>query len=140
MRTFEDLDCWKAARVLRMFISGLVKKFPKEEMYQLTAQVKNASRSVTHNIAEGYGRYHYLDNAKFCRNARGSLYEVLDQLITASDDNLITDEEMNEGRILFENVLRPLNGYINYLTSADSNKNIAREPDIEYYPQHPSNQ
>jgi len=118
IRTFEDLDCWKAGRELRRFVSVLVKEFPKEEIFQLTAQIKNASRSITHNIAEGYGRYHYLDNAKFCSNARGSLFEVLDQLITAHDDGFIANEELEKGRKIFDATLRPLNGYIKYLQSA----------------------
>jgi len=132
IRTFEDLECWKAARELRRFVSLLVKKFPKEETYQLTAQIKNASRSVGHNIAEGYGRFHYLDNAKFCRNARGSLFEVLDQLITANDEGFITEEDLNNGRVHFDRTLRPLNGYINYLTTSNDNKNIVKEPEMVY--------
>lgn len=131
IRSFEDLECWKAGREFRRFISVLVKKFPKEETYQLTSQMKNASRSITHNIAEGYGRYHYLDNAKFCSNSRGSLFEVMDQLITANDENYITEEELNEGRMMFENVLRPLNGYIKYLQSANGTNKVG-EPEVKY--------
>ncbi|MBL4586856.1 MAG: four helix bundle protein [Flavobacteriales bacterium] len=141
IRTFEDLDCWKAGREVRRFVSILVKKFPKEEIFQLTAQIKNASRSITHNIAEGYGRYHYLDNAKFCSNSRGSLFEVLDQLITAHDDEYISDEDLEKGRKLFDAALRPLNGYIKYLQSAsvkNSNENTVGEPPIEYSLNSPS--
>ncbi|NBS53827.1 MAG: four helix bundle protein, partial [Spartobacteria bacterium] len=55
---------------------------PKEEKYRLGDQLTRASRSITANIAEGYGRFHYLDSSKFFSNARGSTYEVLDHLIT----------------------------------------------------------
>jgi len=59
IRSFEDLECWKVCTELRRFVSQLVKTFPKEEQFDLTSQMKRASRSVTHNIAEGYGRFHY---------------------------------------------------------------------------------
>ncbi len=49
-------------------------------------QLLRAARSTTANIAEGYGRFHYLDNAKFCSNARGSCWEVLDHLIAGVDE------------------------------------------------------
>ncbi|RTL58317.1 MAG: four helix bundle protein [Sphingobacteriales bacterium] len=54
---YKDLECYKEARLLRIMVSDLVKKFPKNETYLLTAQIKDASRSVAANIAEGYGRY-----------------------------------------------------------------------------------
>ena len=91
IRTFEDLECWKACRELRMFVAKeVVPVLPREERFGLAAQVLDAARSTTANLAEGYGRYHYMDNAKFCSNARGSCWEVLDHLITAVDEGLIT--------------------------------------------------
>ncbi len=74
-----------------------------------------AARSITANIAEGYGRFHYLDNAKFCSNARGSCYEVLDHLITARDEGLITEALLISGRQKFEQAKKVLNGYMGYL-------------------------
>ena len=105
IHTFEDLNCWKKARELRIKISNLVKEFPNEEKFGLSAQIIRASRSVTHNIAEGYGRYHYKENAQFCRTARGSLYEVLDQIIIASDENYITKTKCLEIKVeIIENI------------------------------------
>ncbi len=89
IKTFEDLECWKKARQLRLKISELVKTFPRDEKYGLTSQIIRAIRSVTHNIAEGYGRFHFRENAQFCRTSRGSLYEVLDQVIVANDEGFI---------------------------------------------------
>ena len=84
INTFKDLDCWTACRDVRLFIAKIVcPALPRDEKYRLGDQVLRAARSGTANIAEGYGRFHYLDNAKFCSNARGSVYEVLDHLITA---------------------------------------------------------
>lgn len=71
MRSFEDLDCWKKATELRRSISSMCNGFPKDEKYRITDQMIRCSRSVTNNIAEGYGRYHYQENIQFCRHSRG---------------------------------------------------------------------
>ncbi|NJX17548.1 four helix bundle protein, partial [Tamlana crocina] len=89
---FEDLNCWKAARELRMEISDLIRKFPQSEKFELVSQMRRASRSVTLNIAEGYGRFHFKENIQFCRVSRGSLYELLDQFITAHDEGYIDEK------------------------------------------------
>ena len=58
-KSFEELECWRACTEVRRFISELVKTFPKEEKYALTNDMKRAARSTTHNIAEGFGRFHF---------------------------------------------------------------------------------
>ena len=122
IKTFEDLECWKACRALRLFIAKtVVPVLPKEERFGLANQVLRAARSTTANIAEGYGRFHYMDNAKFCSNSRGSLWEVLDHLITASDEEMIPDEMLIQGRELINEAVKILNGYMNYLKKAASN-------------------
>ena len=116
IRGFEDLECWKACRDLRRFVaSEVVPQLPKEERYRLGDQLLRAARSTTANIAEGYGRFHYLDNAKFCSNARGSCCEVLDHLITATDEKFLSDELLARGRDFVGHAMRLLNGYMNYL-------------------------
>ena len=116
IRSFEDLDCWKACRDLRRFVAGeVVPKLPRDERYRMGDQLLRAARSTTANIAEGYGRFHYLDNAKFCSNARGSCWEVLDHLITAVDEGFVSDELLNRVRELVGQSVRLLNGYMKYL-------------------------
>jgi four helix bundle protein len=121
VKTFEDLECWKECRTLRMFIANeIVPALPKEERYRLGDQVLRAGRSTTANIAEGYGRFHYLDNAKFCSNARGSCWEVLDHLITANDEGLLAETLVHKGRGYVNTAIKLLNGYMNYLKRASS--------------------
>jgi four helix bundle protein len=120
-RSFEDLECWKACTEVRRFISELVKDFPKEEKFSLVDDMKRAARSITHNIAEGFGRFHYQENVQFCRISRGSLYELIDQLITSQDDGYITSDEYEKGRSLIEKALPLLNGYIKYLSGRKKN-------------------
>ncbi len=119
IKTFEDLECWKQCRTLRLFIAKQVlPTLPKDERYRLGDQVLRAARSTTSNIAEGYGRFHYLDNAKFCSNARGSCWEVLDHLITANDEDFLKTELLDQGRSQVANSVKLLNGYMNYLKKA----------------------
>jgi four helix bundle protein len=121
IKTFEDLECWKACRALRLFVAKtVVPVLPPEERFGLSSQILRAARSTTANIAEGYGRFHYLDNAKFCSNSRGSAWEVLDHLITAHDEEMISGEMLAEGRELVNNAVKLLNGYMNYLKKAAS--------------------
>lgn len=114
--SFEDLKCWQAARDFRVFVAkSVIPSLPKEEKYRLGDQLIRSARSITANIAEGYGRFHYLDNSKFCSMARGSCYETLDHLITARDEELIPEPMLISGREKFENTKKLLNGYMRYL-------------------------
>ncbi|MBW1888866.1 MAG: four helix bundle protein [Deltaproteobacteria bacterium] len=115
-KSFEDLECWKTCTEVRRFIAEILKKYPKDERFALIDDMKRAARSTTHNIAEGFGRFHYQENIQFCRQSRGSLYELLDQLITSLDESFITSEEYENGRTLISKALALLNGYINYLS------------------------
>ncbi len=121
IRSFEDLECWQAGRDLRMFVASVVvPALPRAERTRLGDQLLRAARSITANIAEGYGRFHYLDNSKFCSNARGSCCEVLDHLITGVDEGLLDEGVLAEGRTKTTATLKLLNGYIAYLKRAAS--------------------
>jgi four helix bundle protein len=113
--TFEDLEIWQLAKSLRKRVSVLARTFPAEEKYRLSDQLIRASRSVTANIAEGYGRYHYQENIQFCRQARGSLYEIIDHITVALDEGYITDESFKTFREEVFPIIKKLNGYIHYL-------------------------
>lgn len=112
---FRNLDVYNIARELRKEIFELIKVFPSEERYQLSNQLLRAYRSITANIAEGYGRFHYKDNIRFCRLARGSLYETLEHLITAFDCNYIDEETFLKFEEKVTIIMKKLNGYISYL-------------------------
>ena len=98
MKSFEELLVWQETREYRKKISKLVRSFPVEEKFRLTDQIIRSSRSISVNIAEGFGRYHYKENAQFCRQARGSLDETLDHLICAFEEEYISEEILNEYR------------------------------------------
>jgi four helix bundle protein len=115
MGAFTDLDVWKKSRVLRNTITQLVKSFPTEEKYRLTDQIIRSSRSIGNNIAEGHGRFHYLDASKFLVNARGSAAETIDHLIIAFDNNFIDEQILETLKRDCEECMRMINGYIAYL-------------------------
>ena len=118
---FRDLDVWKKCREIRVLIWKLCKKFPAEEKFRLTDQMIRASRSSTNNIAEGYGRFHFQENIQFCRQSRGSLFELIDHVLVAEECEYIDSEEKEE---LIEHIIsaiRLVNGYVKYLkTRKDS--------------------
>ncbi|MCX7546374.1 four helix bundle protein [Xanthomarina sp. F1114] len=122
-KSFEDLACWKEARNLRLFVSKkIISKLPNNEKFSLIDQIKRSSRSVGNNIAEGYGRFHFQENIQFCRIARGSLFETLDHGIIALDEGYISEENLNELRVIHDKTLLILNGYIKYLKNQKNNK------------------
>ena len=118
--TFEDLEVWQLARELRKEISSLVKTFPPEEKYRLIDQMIRASRSVTANIAEGYGRFHYQENIQYCRQSRGSLFELIDHHTVALDEGYIVEGFFNGMKEKTHIVIKKLNGYIHYLEKRKS--------------------
>lgn len=114
--TFENLKCWQLAYELKKSVKKeVVSQFPATEKYELRSQVIRAARSATANIAEGWGRFHYLDSNKFYYNSRGSLSEILDHIIEASDEGYISEEVYLKFRSMIIESIKVLNGFIFYL-------------------------
>src|SRR5438067_8461363 len=103
---YKDLDCYKKARELRMYVSDLSKKFPSHEKFLLTAQIIDSSRSVTRNIAEGIGRFTYADTKNFFVMARGPVAETMESLTTAFDEKYINEDELKTGEEKYEHAFR----------------------------------
>jgi four helix bundle protein len=108
--------------LLRIFISELSKKFPAHEKFLLVSQIIDSSRSVTRNIAEGYGRYTFTDTRNFFIIARGSVTETMEHLTTAYDEQYISEEELKLGEEKCELVFKLINGYIAYLDKSKKEK------------------
>lgn len=114
--TFENLKCWQLAYELKKRIKNeVVINFPSNEKYELRSQLVRAARSATANIAEGWGRFHYLDSNKFYYNSRGSISEILDHIIEARDEEYISEEVYLKVRSMIIETLKVLNGFIFYL-------------------------
>lgn len=130
IESFQDLEVWKESRLLRKRVSKFVDTLPKEEKYRLTDQLLRASRSVTANIAEGYGRFHFQENIQYSRQARGSLYEILDHFIVALDEGWLTKKGYDSLREQTFICIKLVNGYIGYLKRSKTDS--IREPEIKY--------
>ena len=112
---FRDLEVWKKCRNIRRKIWDVCKNFPGEEKYRLSDQMIRASRSSTACIAEGYGRYHYQENIQFCRQSRGSLYELIDHVDVAMECEYLDNNHAESLIQEIKTATRILNGYIKYL-------------------------
>lgn len=114
--SFEELEVYKVCRKFRKEIAALVKSnFPSDEKYLLKSQIIRSSRSITAQIAEGFGRFHFQENIQFCRIARGSLTETLEHLLVAFDINYIDQPIFDRMKMNYTHCLKLLNGYISYL-------------------------
>ncbi len=112
--SFEELDCYRKCRILRIKMYRLLKdhKIRDRDMIQ---NFSRAGRSTTRNIAEGFGRHSHKENIQYCRIARGSLHEILDDLNIFEDENFCKSSDLEELRKLVYQALKSVNGYISYL-------------------------
>ncbi|MES2650733.1 MAG: four helix bundle protein [Bacteroidota bacterium] len=114
---YTELEVWKKARTFASHIYLLTAKFPKEEIYGLTSQLRRCAISVPSNIAEGSGRQHAKETIHFLTIARGSLYELETQLYISKDISIISDEQLNICLTEIEILGKLINGYIRYIGS-----------------------
>jgi four helix bundle protein len=93
---FEKLNVWQDARKLNRGIYLLTRKFPEEERFGMTSQLRRAAVSICSNIAEGSGRNSDKDFGRFLENAYGSAMEVASNLFLASDVDLVPENSRDE--------------------------------------------
>jgi four helix bundle protein len=113
-KTFEDLEVYEVAREFRKTMYGVAKRLPEEERFALASQIRRAAVSLT-NIAEGHGRFHFLEQIKFILQARGSLEELLDDLNVCEDELYLPLTEIAKLKEEAWRVHKLLNGYIRFL-------------------------
>lgn len=115
MHNYKELKVWQKGRELVKFIYELTKKFPKEEVYALTSQVRRAVVSIPSNIAEGTGHFSTKEFSRFLEIAYASSCELDTQIILSFDLNFITQVELNNFSIYVEEIQKMLNGLIKSL-------------------------
>ena len=118
IESFEDLFVYQRAREFNRKIAELIKELPEREKYKLKDQMTRARRSITNNIAEGYGRFHYQENIQYCRQSRGSICEVVDDLIECFEENYIDENKCRSLKDEAYSLMKILNKYIAYLQRA----------------------
>lgn len=90
---FEKLKVWQMGMDIAENIYSITKKFPDDEKFGLTSQMRRAAVSIPSNIAEGKGRFHDKEYVQFLYLARGSLYELMTQIKLANKLKYISEKE-----------------------------------------------
>ena len=132
-QTFEDLEVYQVAREFRKAVYRVAKRLPEEEKFGLASQIRRTAVSLTNNIAEGHGRFHFLEQIKFMLQARGSLEELLDDLNVCEDEAYLAAQESETLKQEGWRVHKLINGYIRFLrsrTTGDSSR--VREGSSDY--------
>ncbi|HLO26383.1 MAG TPA: four helix bundle protein [Geobacteraceae bacterium] len=114
---FQDLIVWQKAHELVLDVYRLTRKFPKEEIYGITSQLRRAAVSVAANIAEGFKKRGRNDKGRFLNIAQGSLEETRYYLILINDldygDVTLAQEKVVE-------VSKLLDAYMTVILNSDS--------------------
>ena len=130
MEGLNRLKVWMRAKDFALLIyKKVLPILPSEEKWNLNQQLRRSSLSISANIAEGYGRFYYQDNVRFCYTSRGSLEETLSHLTFAHEMGFISDELYKELTSEGDEIDKMLNGYISYLKKS---KQGAKEPGANY--------
>ena len=114
-RGFEDLECYQMALEVMAEIHVFSETLPAKEKFDLYAQIRRSAKGVTGNIAEAYGRYHYLDSLRYYSIARGELNETLARLIDSKVLNYIEQPEFERLYKLIRQTEQALNGFMSYI-------------------------
>ena len=125
-QTFEDLEVYKAAREFRKAMYAVSRCLPDLEKYDLGRQIRRAAVSLTNNMAEGHGRFHYPDQIRFFLHSRGSLEELVDDLNVCLDENYVSDEQVEKLKEQTRGVLILINGYLRHLRNRATTVREAR--------------
>ncbi|MDR3653676.1 MAG: four helix bundle protein [Paludibacter sp.] len=112
---FRDMSVWQQSFSLLVEVYHLIKKFPSEERYALTDQLKRAANSVVHNLAEGYGRFEPKDKTRFYKIARGSAYESMSQILVAENQKYLPIETSESLITRYKKLIEEINALIHYL-------------------------
>ena len=114
---YEELEVWQKAMELVTRLYRVTGKFPREEVYGLTSQLRRAAVSVPSNIAEGQGRKSTREFLNHLSIAKGSLMEVQTQVEIARRLTFMTQEQFQEIRKQTETIAKLLNGLIRALNA-----------------------
>ena len=116
-KTFKDLVVWQKSHQLTLEIYKILLKFPSEEKYSLTSQMRRAAYSVPSNIVEGRSRKSKKEFLQFLNIAKGSLEELKYFIILSGDLNYITNEEQENLELLSEEVSKILYAFTKNLNA-----------------------
>ncbi len=114
---FREIDAWRLAHQLKLRVDLFLLTPGFRRHFKFSEQLSDAVRSAPRNIAEGFGRYRHREFAQFVRIAKGSEMEVLNHLIDARDQGLISQDEFVVTEELAKQAMRSAAGLIRWLES-----------------------
>jgi four helix bundle protein len=117
--SYRDLIAWQKAKRVALDVYRFTRRFPKDEVYGLSSQMRRAAVSVPSNIAEGKGRYSQKEFVQFLFRARGSLLELQTQISIARDLDYLDSIAFKNLESQTEELGRILNGLINRFQSPE---------------------
>jgi four helix bundle protein len=120
VRRFQDLDCWKLARMLRREIVQLTRRSPACKDFKFVDQIRDAARGGTRNIAEGYSRFIPSEILRFLGYAKSSLDETADELIDGLESGYWSRAEYQRARSLLRRTHGAIRGWWRYLESPEA--------------------
>ena len=115
LKNYKELNVWQKSYKLCLHIYKVTKRFPKDEMYGLTSQIRRSAVSIPSNIAEGYGRKTTLEYVRFLYIAYGSVCELETQTMISGDLGYVEKERLQELREEIGDVERMLKAMIKSL-------------------------
>ena len=117
MKDFHQLQVWQRAHEFTLALYPLTAKFPKEELYGLTSQIRRAAISIPSNLAEGCGRQGDAELARSCQIAMGSASEVEYQLLLARDLGFVSADDYLKLNNQLVELKRMLNAFLQKLNA-----------------------
>jgi four helix bundle protein len=120
LKDFKKQRVWEKSHQLTLAVYKASEKFPREELFGLTSQIRRASASIPANIAEGCGRDTEAELARFLQIARGSASELEYHLLLARDLDLLPASEYEQLTEQLEEVQRMIATYIKKLRAQSS--------------------
>lgn len=116
-RDFEQLQVYKLAREFRNTLYELTRSLPADEKFNLISQIRRAALSITNNIAEGHGTYTFRHNVAYLHRARGSVYEIRDDLNVCLDLGYVQADRIGKMKETAIRLTMLIDGYVRYLRS-----------------------
>ena len=121
-KDFTEFAVWQRGLKLLLKIYALTKAFPSEEKFGITSDIRRAANSITHNIAEGFGREGTKDKCNFYKTSRGSAYEIISQTLVSRALSYLDEKDKDEIVVECKGVIEELNSMIKFLKEKSNHK------------------
>jgi four helix bundle protein len=134
-KDFREIVAWRLSHEVKCHAYRLLERPDVQRKYRYCEQLADSARSAPANIAEGFGRFGNKEFARFARIAKGSLNEVLNHMIDAHDQRLLSQDELLVHEHRIRKALKATAGLIRHLESTQEPPRRRRPPAPELEPE-----